>query len=185
MGLEKTTILETVNLKLRFPSLEDLPYIFSATRYEGFNDGLLWEAPKNKEELIEPHYSGIKAWEEGKEYAFTIEDKETTEFLGRISIRKTEIKDRWNVGFWTHPKHQKKGVMTEGLRIVIEFGFERLGAKTIEACHAIWNKGSEKVLKRNGMKFSEILEKGYRKNGKWKEENLLTISKEEWCGQKL
>ena len=165
--------------------MEDIPHIFSATRYEGFNDGMVWEAPKNSEELIEPYHRGIKAWEEGKGYGFTIEDKETREFLGKISIRNTEIKDRWNVGFWTHPEHQKKGIMTEGLGGIIEFGFKSLGARAIDACHAIWNKGSEKVLKRNGMKFVEYLEKGFRKNGKWVEQNLLAINREEWSELKL
>ena len=178
--IDKAIILETKKLKLRIPSQEDMPHIFSATRYEGFNDGMLWEAPKDMEELIEPFHRGIRAWEEGRGYNFTIEDKQENNFLGRISIRKTEQEDRWNVGFWTHPVHQNKGIMTEALSAVLKFGFEKLNAETIEACHAIWNEASEKVLKRNGMKFEQYLEKGFQKNGKWVEENLLAIHKNEW-----
>lgn len=185
MNIDRSLILETKNLKIRTPSLEDIPYIFSATRHEGFNDGLRWEAPNAEEELIQPYYNGIKAWKEGKGYEFSIENKETGDFLGRISIRKTGIEDRWNIGFWTHPEHQKKGIMTEALGAIIDFGFWRLKAKIIESCHAIWNIGSEKVLKRNGMKFKKYLEKGFQKNGKWVEEHLLAIEKEEWNKLKL
>ncbi|MDV2996242.1 MAG: hypothetical protein N4J56_005896 [Chroococcidiopsis sp. SAG 2025] len=53
-----------------FSSLEAIPHIFSATRYEGFNDGILWEQPTKDKELIEPQENSIKAWENGEAYAF-------------------------------------------------------------------------------------------------------------------
>ena len=133
----------------------------------------------NQEELLKPLENNIKSWEEGKSYCFTIERKEERKLLGRISIKKTE-EAIWDVGFWTHPKVQNKGIMTESLEMVLKFGFEKLLAKRIEACYAIWNKASEKVLKRNGMKFVKYLEKGFKKDGKWVEENNFAITREEW-----
>jgi len=70
--------------------------------------------------------------------------------------------------------------MTEALKGVLKFGFEELSAVKIEACHALWNKASEKVLKRNGMMFERYLEQGFKKNGQWVEENLLVINREKW-----
>lgn len=180
MSIPKNIILTSSNLKLRIASLEDIPHIFSATRYKGFNDGMLWDPPENEEECVQPYYNGIRSWEKGLGYGFTIENKISSDFFGRISIRKTKIDHRWNIGFWTHPRHQKTGIMTESVKVILDFGFEKLNAKTIEAAHAIWNKGSEKVLTRNGMKFIRFIEKGYKKNGEWVNENLLAISKEEW-----
>lgn len=172
--------IETPRFRLKAPSKEDFPYIFSATRYSGFNDGMLWEPPETEDELVKPLQNGLKAWENGEGYAFTVVEKETEQFLGRISIRKTEQQGRWNVGFWTHPESQGNGVMTETLKAVLHFGFEVLEAQKIEACYAIWNKASEKVLKRNSMKFERYIEKGFQKKGKWVEENVLVISREEW-----
>ena len=180
MEIDKNTRLEIENLSLRIPSLDDIPHIFSSTRFEGFNDGMAWEAPASQEELIAPYHRNIKAWEEGRGYSFTIEEKQTKQFLGRISIRKTETENRWNVGFWTHPNHQGQGIMTKALSAILKFGFETLQAEVIEAYHAIWNKGSEKVLMNNGMKFIKYVEQGFKKNGVWVEENLLAIGKEEW-----
>ena len=180
MRIDKSIVLTSKNLKLRIPSVDDFDHIFSATRFEGFNDGMLWDPPNSKEELIKPLHNGIKAWEQGKAFSFTIEKKTRSEFLGRISIRMTDIKDRWNIGFWTHPIHQKKGVMTEAVGVILKFGFEQLHANSIEACHAVWNTGSEKVLKSNGMTFINYIEKGFKKNGQWVDENLLAIDKEEW-----
>ncbi len=172
--------LETPRFLLRIPNESDIPFVFSATRFEGFNDGMLWESPENQEELIEPLRNSKKEWEAGKGYAFTITEKENAKPLGRISIRKTNKENRWNVGFWTHPESQKQGIMTEVLKAILDFGFEQLAATEIEACHALWNKASEKVLKRNGMTFDRYIEQGFKKNGQWVEENLLVIDLEKW-----
>jgi [ribosomal protein S5]-alanine N-acetyltransferase len=62
----------------------------------------------------------------------------------------------------------------------MEFGFDRLGAIRIEASHALWNKGSQRVLEKIGMKFIEYIPQGFQKKGQWIEENKMGITKEEW-----
>jgi ribosomal-protein-alanine N-acetyltransferase len=180
MTFPNSFFIETKKLKLRAPSLEDIPYIFTASQYEGFTDGMLWEPPKQEDELKINLKKSILAWEQGEGFNFTIVNKATDDFLGRISIRKTEEDNLWNVGFWTHPKHQGKGIMKEALKAIIDWGFEQLKADEIEACHALWNKASERVLKSGGMIFLRYLEKGFLKRGEWVEENLLSIRREIW-----
>jgi len=180
MSIPKSFTIQTARLKMRIPSEEDIQYVFSASQFEGFNEGMLWDAPKDPNALKIPLMNNLKSWEKGTAYSFSIENKETGEFLGRITIRKTDKAGTWNTGFWMHPSHQGKGFMTEALKAIIDFGFMSLSANAIEACHAVWNKASEKVLLRNGMKFSQYLEKGFLKNGKWVEENLLSINRQEW-----
>lgn len=180
MPIPKSLVLETPRLRLRLPSLEDLPHIFSATRYPGFNDGMLWEAPEKEEELIRPLENSIQAWEKGIGYTFTIEQRGSDQFLGRVSIRQTDQVGTWNIGFWTHPEHQGKGIMSEAVKVVIDFGFEQLEAQEVEACYALWNKASERVLQKNGMQFVRHIERGFLKKGKWVEENLLAMPKSDW-----
>jgi len=172
--------IETENFLLNIPEESDIQHVFSATRYKGFNDGMQWDPPESIDELQAPLEGSHKKWEAEQEFSFSIRHKEKQEFLGRISIRTTEEKDVWNVGFWTHPRSQGKGVMTETLAAVLQFGFENLGAKRIEAAYAIWNKASEKVLHRNGLSFVEFLEKGFQKRGEWVEENLVAIDRVVW-----
>ncbi len=178
--ISKNTQLETSRLVLKIPSLEEVPFIFSATRFEGFNDGMLWDPPKTEEPIIESYHRNIKAWEEGRGFSFSLYNKSNNDFIGRISIRKEEEKDLWNIGFWTHPEQQGNGYMTEAVSAVLAFGFESLHAQRIEACHALWNKASEKVLKKNGMTFIRYIEKGFLKKEKWIEENLLGINRSRW-----
>lgn len=180
MKLSKSYIIETQRCMLRCVSLEDIPHVFSATRYQGFNDGMLWEPPTEKEELVEPYQRSIISWENGEAYTFTIEPKDSKNFIGRISIRKGEILGVWNIGFWTHPIYQGQGYMTECAQAIIDFGFSELKAEKIEACHALWNKASERVLQKIGMNYIEYVSQGFVKKEKWVEENRLGISREDW-----
>ncbi|BAZ26492.1 GCN5-related N-acetyltransferase [Kalymmatonema gypsitolerans NIES-4073] len=184
MKIPRTYRINTKRCILRCISEQDIPYVFSATRFEEFNDGMLWEPPQSIEELKEPFKKSLQAWDAGLAYTFTIECANTTAFLGRISIRKHKAEGVWSLGFWTHPEYQRQGYMTEAAKAIIEFGFTVLDADRIEACHALWNTGSEKVLTRIGMKFVCYIAQGFQKHGKWVEENLLAIETEDWKSSK-
>jgi [ribosomal protein S5]-alanine N-acetyltransferase len=172
--------IKTKRCLLRCPSEDDIPHIFSATRVVGFNDGMLWEPPTHMDELYKPLHKNLLAWESGETFAFTITALHSEILLGRIGIRKGEQINVWNIGFWTHPEYQRQGYMTESAQACMEFGFNRLGAIRIEASHARWNKGSQRVLEKIGMKFMEYIPQGFQKKGQWIEENKMGITKEEW-----
>ena len=70
--------------------------------------------------------------------------------------------------------------MSETVAAILAFGFERLKAERIEAAHAIWNKGSEKVLLKNGFVFHKFLPQGFFKNGAWVAENVVGINRIDW-----
>lgn len=180
MPLPITLCLETDRLRLRMISLKDIPYVFSASQHPGFTDGMLWEPPARIEELEAPHLRGLESWKKGEGYGFTIESKDKGVFLGRISIRPTSETDVWNIGFWTHPDHQGQGIMKEAVAAVLALGFTELNARRIEACHALWNKASEKVLQHNGFQFVRYIREGFKKHGAWIDENLLAVDRNAW-----
>lgn len=117
---------------------------------------------------------------EGRAYSFTIEEKSTGRFLGRISVRREAEPDVWNLGFWTHPREQGRGYMSEAAQRVVTFGFEELDAVRIEARHAVWNKASERVLRKLGMILLENLPHGFQKRGQWVAENRFGITRSAW-----
>ncbi len=174
------TVLTSKHYRLRLPTESDRDFVFSATRYPNFNEGMAWNAPKTKAE-IHPPSKPIAQWKAGQEYTFTIETKsEHPQLLGKTSIRKTNVALVWNVGYWIHPEQQGKGIMTEVLGCLVAFGFNTLKAKSITACYAIWNKASEKVLLNNGFKFVRHLEQGFQKNGQWVAENEFGLTRANW-----
>ncbi len=178
--IPKDFTIKTAKCLLRCASEDDIPHIFSATRVVGFNDGILWEAPTSIDELYKPLQDNLIAWKAGTAFVFTITILPSKLFIGRIGIRKSEQINVWDIGFWTHPDHQRQGYMTESAQAVMQFGFDRLEAIRIEAAHALWNKGSQRVLEKIGMKFITHIPQGFQKNGQWIEENKMGITKEEW-----
>jgi [ribosomal protein S5]-alanine N-acetyltransferase len=172
--------IHTARCVLRRPSLDDAPAIFAATRFAGFNDGMQWEPPATVEELDEPFSEQMLAWQNGSMFTFTIANPASNSLLGRIGVRKTNRADIWNLGFWTHPEHQGRGYMTESVRAILTFGFDRLGATQIEASYALWNKSSRRVLEKVGMKFIAYIPHAFRKQGRWIEANKMSITQREW-----
>lgn len=144
-----------------------------------------WDAPQSIEELHKPLQRDLQDWESDLAYTFTIECANTGTFIGRIFIIKyNEVDHVWTLGLWTHPQQQRKGYMTEAAKAIVEFGFTVLEAERIEASYALWNTGSEKVLKRIGMTFVRYIPQRFQKRGEWVEANLLAIERKDWKASK-
>lgn len=180
MRFPRELTLETPRCRLRHVSEADFPHVWSASRVPGFNDGMRWEPPKDESELLVPYQQTLQWWADDGAYQFTIEERSDRRFLGRIVIRRLAEPDVWNLGFWTHPREQGRGYMTDAARRILRFGFEELHAVRIEADHAVWNRASERVLQKLGMTFREHLPQGFQKRGQWVAENRLAITREEW-----
>jgi len=179
ISLDMTLI--TNRLLLRCREIEDNNMIFSATRHEGFNDGMLWDPPKNIEELIPRVKQAKENWENGKAFQMIITLKDTKESIGMVSIRIiNEESNTWSIGYFMHPDFQNHGYTKEACTEIVSFGFSKLEAQNIEAQHALWNKSSGRVLQSIGMEFVGYLPKGFLKNGKWIEENKYSITYDHW-----
>jgi ribosomal-protein-alanine N-acetyltransferase len=187
MNLPLEFQLTTSRCRLRAPNKADIPHIFSATRFPGFNDGMLWDPPASEEELLEPLRRSLDAWTSGQSFSFTIERLEKAEFVGRIGIRPgpNPRPNIWDIGFWLHPTQQGQGLMTEAAQAVVTFGFGPLQADAIEARHATWNLRSRRVLERLGMTEVGFLEQGFQKRGAWVPEFLMRVEKGQQRGTPL
>ena len=163
------------------PSLSDIPHIVSASQIPNFNDGMAWDPPQTPDELVKPYEANIAAWEAGTGYAFTAEDKTNGEFIGRIAMRRITGDDGgWNLGFWTHPTHQRQGYMTECVRAILALIFCQLNAQYVEACHALWNAPSERVIAKAGFRYVGTVSDRFMKHGKWVEEKAHRMTRNEW-----
>lgn len=138
--------METPRCRLRHVCPDDVPHVFSATRFAGFNDGMLWDAPQQIEDLMIPHEKSVDAWREGRFYTFTIEDRLSGAFIGRVVLAPVGDDGLWRLGFWVHPLRQGNGYATEAARAAVGLVFSRLKAAAIVACHAVWNTPSKRVL---------------------------------------
>lgn len=74
--------------------------------------------------------------------------------------------------------------MTEALATILQFGFTKLNARSIEGTSVIWNVSSKKVMERNGFKLLRHVKNGFKKNGLTADENILSINKSDWKARK-
>lgn len=76
--------------------------------------------------------------------------KDNSEMVGTISLWNFS-KDRKTaeVGYDLNPKFQRRGIMTEALKEIIDFGFKKLGFHKIEAFTHRNNESSKRLLNKN------------------------------------
>jgi [ribosomal protein S5]-alanine N-acetyltransferase len=175
--IDINTIIKTTRLQLRAITPSDIDLVWSAIRFEGFNNGMTWEPPESKEELLPFAQKNIDAWLEGSAYTFTVETIDSNLPIGRVAIRKENSSNNWNVGFWIHPDYWNNGYATEAARAIIEFGFSELNATHITAAHAIWNSASKRVIEKLSFKFTGENPRGYIKSGEPVAEYEYVINK--------
>ena len=171
-------MLKTKRLQLRAASADDVELVWSASRIQGFNDGMTWDPPQTREELISIAKDNIDRWEEGTAYTFTVDLVETRMAIGRVAISCEDYPSLWNIGFWIHPDHWRCGYATEATRAVIDFGFKTLGATRITTAHAIWNMASKRVIEKLGFRFTCENPSGFVKQGKPVAEYEYAIEKD-------
>jgi ribosomal-protein-alanine N-acetyltransferase len=95
---------------------------------------------------------------EGINWAITI--KGNPKLIGIIGHYRIQPENyRCEIGYMVLPEYWGKGIVTEAIKVVLEYGFEDLQMHSIEAVIDPENKASEQVLLKNGfVKEAHILE---------------------------
>ncbi|WP_158838383.1 GNAT family N-acetyltransferase [Polaribacter sp. L3A8] len=136
MDFDFTTfpVLETERLTLRALNLEDAKAIFGLRANKEVNEYIKREPPKNLSEsrAFIDEISNLIA--ENKGIFWVLQSNNSLELLGTIGLRNFDVADNYaEIGYEIHPDYQERGYMTEAFEEVLEYGFDKLGLKTIEA----------------------------------------------------
>jgi ribosomal-protein-alanine N-acetyltransferase len=78
-------------------------------------------------------------------------------------------------GFWA------TGVFLDGARLVVDFVFDVLGARRLEARAAITNGRGNGALRKIGAVREVVVRKAILCDGEWVDQVLWSIVKSEWC----
>ncbi|MBU4369893.1 GNAT family N-acetyltransferase [Patescibacteria group bacterium] len=151
---DEKSLLENINNKKIYRNTLNIPYPYT------LKDAKEWIA-KNLKEAKMKIPTKIK---------FVIDiDGEVAGSIGLVKIRghKAEI------GYWLVEKHWDKGIMTEAVKLVTKFGFNKLKLKRIYAYVYPFNKASMRVLEKAGYKFEGILRKDVKKDNKFMDDYLF------------
>jgi RimJ/RimL family protein N-acetyltransferase len=87
--------------------------------------------------------------------------------IGGIGLDPIIEDHKAEIGYALGKKYWNKGLMTEALKLVTDFGFKEFRLKRITAHVITKNKASAKVLKKNGYKLEGTLRKHNLKDGRF------------------
>lgn len=114
-------------------------------------------------------------------YDFAIALKESDKLIGTINFVNIDETNRVGVtGYILSDKYWNQGYMTEALRKVIEYGFNKLNLNRIEARHIVENIASGRVMQKAGMKFEGILRQQQFVKGAFRDVSVYSILKDEF-----
>ena len=84
------------------------------------------------------------------------------------------------IGYWLAQEYTKKGIMTESVKALLNYGFNILGMHRIEICCDPENVASQNIAKRVGMIQDGILRGNAFENGKFCDTIVYSMLKPEW-----
>ena len=113
-------------------------------------------------------------------YIFGIILRETNRLVGVISLDRVNWAHRYaHIGYWLGQSHWNRGIMTEAVKLISDFGFNQLGLFRIDAVIFEENTRSGAVLEKCGFKKEGIERSKYHKDGKRINGTLMSLLPED------
>jgi len=135
---------------------------------------------KETEEIIKPWIQDNER-SNVQNYTFAIQTTRDKKLVGLIAIRQKGIKHkRAEVWFKIHPDYWGKGIASEALESILEYGFNKLKLHRIESGCAVENIGSIKVLEKVGMTREGRKRKVLPLKSGWSDNFMYAILKEDF-----
>ena len=124
-------------------------------------------------------------WRDDEGYSFFLVRLEDMALVGGIGLSNVRrgVAETASIGYWVGRPFAKQGYMTEGVRLIQGFAFDRLHLHRLEAACLPTNMPSRGVLEKVGFR-----QEGYAKrylciDGVWQDHLLFGMLREEWLAR--
>tara|TARA_R110001592_G_scaffold164460_3_gene398620 strand:- start:3228 stop:3755 length:528 start_codon:yes stop_codon:yes gene_type:complete len=159
-------VLETERLTLRVLNLDDAKAIFGLRTNKEVNEFIDRKTPNNLSEAraFIDRISNLTLNNKG--IFWVIESKSNHQLIGTIGLRNFEDEEEYaEIGYELDPIYQQKGFMSEAFEAILEFGFQEMELKTIEAFTHKNNSDSISLLEKQDFVFQpDIKDEGFENN---------------------
>ncbi len=114
-------------------------------------------------------------------YAFFIFTRDDDALAGGITLSNVRrgVAQTASLGYWIGAPYNGLGFMTDAVETVCAFAFEELMLHRVEAACLPTNKGSQKVLERNGFRHEGMARDYLKINGVWQDHLLFALLAED------
>jgi ribosomal-protein-alanine N-acetyltransferase len=117
----------------------------------------------------------------GTAYTFGIVLNDTRLVIGVISLEKIDKRHKnCELGCWLGRKYWNQGIMSEAVRRILKFAFEKLKMHRVSARVIAGNTGSVRVLENNNFRLEGVLFEAVYKNRYWHNLVLYGILKDDY-----
>jgi RimJ/RimL family protein N-acetyltransferase len=142
--------LYTTRLKLRKLNIEDLPSLVKYANNKNVSKYILnIPYPYNEYDAVFRISYIHQGFKTNTRYIFSITLKGENELIGEISLHLDNSKKWAQLAYWIGEPFWNQGFITEAIKPVLKFGFEKLNMDLIFATCDEDNIGSIKVLENN------------------------------------
>ena len=175
--------LETPRLRLRKMRLDDAEAHFAyasdplVAEHTGWYPYQSVEASRDFLKVMVDRYAA------GQEAGWAIALKEDDRLVGTAGFFSWSVPHRRaEVGYSLARWLWNRGLMTEALRAMIDFGFDRMNLNRIEARCKVENAASARVMEKAGMTFEGVLREHQLAKGAFETMKLYSVLRREWPG---
>ncbi len=170
-------VLQTERLLLRRMLMQDDEALFLLRTEEAANKYLDREKPTAVEQvhqLVNKIDDGIR---NNTAISWAIALKENPdEMIGTISYHKTDAAHhRAEIGYMIMPHHWRKGLVSEAIKAVLDYGFNSMQLHSIEANINPHNEASRNILLKHGFVKEAYFKENYYYNGRFLDSEIYSL----------
>ena len=174
--------LHTPRLLLRAFALADVPRLVAlAGNYEVARNTLNIPHPYGEDDARRWVQLTQENFAQQTGYAFAVELKATSEFIGGIGLTVDRRFDRAEAGYWLGQPYWGQGLASEALAALLQFGFEELALNKIYATHLAGNPASGRVMLKNGMVKEGELVQHTKRDGHYHDLRQYRLTRAEYA----
>jgi len=174
----------TERLILRPIVLNDLEDIFEYSKHPLVGPDAGWKPHESRNETMDI----MKAIFLDKDSVWGIVLKDSQKMIGSVGLiedPKRENNLAMMLGYAIAYEQWGKGITSEASRVVLNYGFEKLGLSLISVCCYEYNSRSRGVITKCGFKYEGTMRQAEKRyDGKIFDSEIYSITKEEWESQK-
>lgn len=179
----KFKIIETEHLILKGLFPEDMSYIFNNFEKEKIKEilGHRSEEEYNKEE--KKHQQGYASYNRSF-LLFLICSKNSGKIIGRAGIHNWNKEHyRAEIGYVMEEEdYKRKGLMSEAVKAIIEYGFKELKLNRLEALVGKNNTASLRIIEKNNFVKEGVLKQHYYLNNGFEDSIVFSLLAEDYNG---
>ena len=116
-------------------------------------------------------------WQRGTGYSFLLFRAEDDALLGGLTLSNVRrgVAQSASLGYWIGERYARQGYMSEGLRAILDYAFDRLSLHRVEAACLPGNRASQGLLLKTGFREEGYSRQYLRINGRWQDHRLFAV----------